>query len=44
MHGVNSASVVQISFWVEMNKKGNTVKLLKKNTGMGVAFHSGADG
>lgn len=30
-----------------MNKKGNTVKLFpkkKKIAGMGVAFHSGADG
>lgn len=30
MHVVNSALVVYISVWGEMNKKGNIVKLLKK--------------
>lgn len=34
-----------MSVWVEMNKMDNTVKLFaEKITGMGVAFHLGADG
>lgn len=43
MHVVNSALVLQISIWVKMNKKGNSENA-EKNTGMGIAFHSGADG
>lgn len=45
MHVENAVLMVQISFWVEMYKIYYTVKLFaEKNTGMGVASHSGTDG
>jgi len=37
--------MVQISVWVEMSERDNTVKLFaEKITGMGVVFPSGAGG